>query len=60
MRRRNTSLSLIDILNQQNKVERTVDGVTFMWNGQQNELQEGKFDLKQWKKEKRLRELDTL
>ncbi|KAJ5698419.1 hypothetical protein N7462_000424 [Penicillium macrosclerotiorum] len=51
---------LIDILNHDNSVISTVDGVTFMWNGQQGELQEGKFDLKQWKKEKRLRNLDSL
>lgn len=51
---------LIDILNHDNSVESTVDGVTFMWNGEQDELQEGKFDLKQWKKEKRLRDLDSL
>lgn len=51
---------LIDILNHDNSVRSTVDGVTFMWNGQQDELQEGNFDLKQWKKEKGLRELDSL
>lgn len=51
---------LIDILNHDNSVESTVDGVTFMWNGQQDELQEGKFDLKQRKKEKRPRDLDSL
>ncbi|KAJ6093035.1 hypothetical protein N7486_008324 [Penicillium sp. IBT 16267x] len=51
---------LIDILNHDNSVISTVDGVTFIWNGQQDELQEGKFDLKQWKKEKRLRDLDSL
>ncbi|KAJ5175666.1 uncharacterized protein N7482_001543 [Penicillium canariense] len=51
---------LIDILEHDSSVERTVDGVTFMWNGQRAELQEGKFDLKDWKKEKRLRELDSL
>ncbi|KAJ5263716.1 hypothetical protein N7478_011321 [Penicillium angulare] len=51
---------LIDILNRHNSVISTVNGVTFMWNGQQDELQGGKFDLKQWKKEKRLRELDSL
>ncbi|KAJ5632405.1 hypothetical protein N7490_008744 [Penicillium lividum] len=51
---------LIDILNHDNSVLSTVDGVTFMWNGEEDELQEGTFDLKQWKKEKRLRELDSL
>lgn len=38
----------------------TVEGVAFMWNGEEDELQEGNFDLKQWKKEKRLEELDLL
>jgi gamma-glutamylcyclotransferase (GGCT)/AIG2-like uncharacterized protein YtfP len=51
---------LIDILNQDDSVKCTVDGVTFMWNGQEEELQEGKFDLKQWKKEQSLRILDSL
>ncbi|KAJ5616167.1 hypothetical protein N7537_001281 [Penicillium hordei] len=36
----------------------TVEGVTFMWDGQRDELQEGTFDLKQWKKEKQLGDLD--
>lgn len=49
----------IHLLNAQKTVETKIDGVTFMWNGGENELEEGEFDLKQWKKDKRLRELDT-
>ena len=29
-----------------------------MWNGDKSELKEGGFDLKQWKKDTQLRELD--
>lgn len=29
-----------------------------MWDGQQDELREGTFDLKQWKKEKQMGDLD--
>lgn len=51
---------VIEILNQEDEVERTVEGVTFLWNGELNELQEGNFDLKEWKKEQRLREIDQI
>ena len=50
----------IDIRNHDDSVRGTVDGVTFIWNGELDELQEGKFELKQRKKEKRLRDLDSL
>ncbi|KAJ5382742.1 hypothetical protein N7517_000653 [Penicillium concentricum] len=48
---------LIELLNDDD-TEKTIEGVTFMWNGRQDELREGLFDLKQWKKEKQLSELD--
>jgi hypothetical protein len=50
----------IEILNQQNEIERTVDGVTFKWNYERDELLKRKFNLKQWKREQRLGELDML
>jgi len=50
----------IDILNPNDSVMTTVDGVAFMWDVELDELQDGKFDLKQCKKEKRLRELDSI
>ena len=49
---------LIDVLNHDGSTQKTIEGVSFMWNGRQNELREGTFDLKQWRKEKQLRELD--
>lgn len=49
---------LIDLLNDDDSVEKTIEGVAFMWDGQQDELREGTFDLKQWKKEKQLGDLD--
>ncbi|KAJ5404865.1 hypothetical protein N7465_006149 [Penicillium sp. CMV-2018d] len=49
---------LIELLNDDDSIEETVEGVTFMWNGQRDELREGTFDLKRWKKEKQLGDLD--
>ncbi|CAG8403713.1 unnamed protein product [Penicillium salamii] len=49
---------LIDILNDDDSVERTIEGVMFMWAGQPEELREGTFDLKQWKKDQEMMELD--
>ncbi|CAG8260837.1 unnamed protein product [Penicillium salamii] len=49
---------LIDILNDDDSVERTIEGVIFTWAGQPEELREGTFDLKQWKKDQELRELE--
>lgn len=52
----------IDLLNDDDSVEKTVHGVSFMWNINreyaEDELREGTFDLKEWKKEKELRNLD--
>ncbi|KAJ5208950.1 hypothetical protein N7449_003329 [Penicillium cf. viridicatum] len=48
----------IDLLNDDDSVEKTIEGVAFMGDGQQDELREGTFDLKQWKKEKQLGDLD--
>lgn len=47
----------IELLDDNHHVKKTVGGVTFIWNGEQDELREGKFDLKQWKREKMLRDL---
>ncbi|KAJ5178916.1 hypothetical protein N7492_002126 [Penicillium capsulatum] len=49
---------LVEVLNDDGSVKETVEAITFAWNGGQDELREGTFDLKQWKKEKQLRELD--
>ncbi|CAI7570381.1 unnamed protein product [Penicillium discolor] len=49
---------LINLLNDDDSVEKTIEGFAFMWDGQQDELREGTFDLKQWKKEKQLADLD--
>ncbi|KAJ5112248.1 hypothetical protein N7532_000293 [Penicillium argentinense] len=48
---------LIDLLSDDG-VGKTIEGVTFVWNGEQDELKEGTFNLKQWKKEEQLRALD--
>lgn len=48
----------IDILNDDGSVERTVNGVSFMWNGEEDELRLGIFNLRECKKEKELRNLD--
>jgi hypothetical protein len=48
----------IELLGDNDHVKKIVDGVTFIWNGEQDELREGKFDLKQWKREKMLRDLE--
>ena len=48
----------IDVLNDDDSVEKTVNGVSFMWNGEEDELRPGTFDLKEWIKEKELRNLD--
>ncbi|KAJ5146109.1 uncharacterized protein N7515_000673 [Penicillium bovifimosum] len=49
---------LIDVLNDDGSTEKTIEGVSFMWNGRQDELREGTFDLKQWRKERQLSELE--
>ncbi|CAG8037669.1 unnamed protein product [Penicillium nalgiovense] len=49
---------LINVLNNDSSTEKTIEGVSFMWNGRQDELREGTFDLKQWRKNRQLRELD--
>ena len=49
-----------DLLNDDDSVEKTIEGVAFMRDGKQDELREGTFDLKQWKKEKQLGDLDSL
>ncbi|KAJ5473546.1 hypothetical protein N7475_003112 [Penicillium sp. IBT 31633x] len=49
---------LIGLLNDDNGIQRTIEGVSFMWNGEQDELREGTFNLKRWKKEKQLGDLD--
>ncbi|CAG7959312.1 unnamed protein product [Penicillium nalgiovense] len=41
---------LIDLLDSDDNIQKDIEGVTFMWNGQQNELREGMFYLKQWKR----------
>ncbi|RAQ53811.1 hypothetical protein AFGD_007682 [Aspergillus flavus] len=48
---------LINVLNNDGGAEKTIEGVSFMWNGRQDELREGTFDLKQWGKDRQLREL---
>ncbi|KAJ5965793.1 hypothetical protein N7481_012507 [Penicillium waksmanii] len=48
----------IELFNDNDHVKKNVDGVTFIWNGEQDELREGKFDLKQWKREKILRDIE--
>jgi hypothetical protein len=40
----------IDILNDDDSVKKTINGVSFMWNGEEDELQPGTFDLKEWKR----------
>ncbi|KAH8434305.1 gamma-glutamylcyclotransferase family protein [Aspergillus melleus] len=52
-----SSLCFIDLLNDDDTVRETIAGFTFLWNGEQDELREGTFDLKEWKKEKQLRDL---
>lgn len=47
----------IDLLSDDENVAETIEGFTFLWNGDQDELREGTFDLKEWKKEKQLRDL---
>ncbi|KAJ5091281.1 hypothetical protein NUU61_006151 [Penicillium alfredii] len=49
---------LIEVLNDDDSIKETIEGITFAWNGRQDELQEGTFDLTQWKKEKQLQDLD--
>lgn len=49
---------LINLLNNDGSTQKTIEGVSFMWNGREDELREGTFDLKQWRKDKQLRELD--
>ncbi|CDM26565.1 AIG2-like [Penicillium roqueforti FM164] len=49
---------LINVLNNDGSTEKTIEGVSFMWNGREDELREGTFDLKQWGKDRQLRELD--
>lgn len=41
----------IDILNDDDSVEKTVNGILFMWDGEEDELRPGTFDLREWKKE---------
>ncbi|KAJ5928375.1 hypothetical protein N7466_007331 [Penicillium verhagenii] len=48
----------IDILNDDSTVKSTIQGFTFLWNDQQDDLRDGKFDLKQWKREKELQDMD--
>lgn len=51
----------IELLNDENgSVEKTVSGVSFMWDGEEGELRPGTFDLREWKKEKGLRSLPSL
>ncbi|KAJ5514419.1 hypothetical protein N7463_003971 [Penicillium fimorum] len=49
---------LINVLNDDGSTEKTIEGVSFMWNGRQDELRRGTFDLKQWRKHRQLRGLD--
>ncbi|KAJ5162421.1 hypothetical protein N7492_007813 [Penicillium capsulatum] len=49
---------LIEVLNDDGSIKETIEGITFAWNGRQDELQEGTFDSTQWKKARRLRDLD--
>ncbi|KAJ5230719.1 hypothetical protein N7489_011427 [Penicillium chrysogenum] len=49
---------LINVLNNDGNTEKTIEGASFMWNGRQDELREGTFDLKQWRKDRQLRKLD--
>ncbi|CAI7671489.1 unnamed protein product [Penicillium bialowiezense] len=46
---------LINVLNNDGSTEKTIEGVTFVWNGREDELREGTFDLKQWLKDRQLR-----
>lgn len=48
---------LIEPLNDDGSVKHIIEGIFFMWNGRPDELQDGTFDLKQWKKEKQLQDL---
>lgn len=49
---------LIEVLNNDGSIKETIEGITFEWNGRLEELQEGTFDLTQWKKERQLQDLD--
>ncbi|KAJ5851466.1 uncharacterized protein N7529_010851 [Penicillium soppii] len=48
----------IEILNDDDSIEKTIEGACFKWDGQDDELREGAFDLKQWKKDQQLQGLD--
>ncbi|KAI9039893.1 gamma-glutamylcyclotransferase family protein [Aspergillus affinis] len=48
---------MIDLLNDDDNVQETIHGLTFLWDGEHGEQRDGTFDLKQWKK-KQLRDLD--
>ncbi|CAG8166327.1 unnamed protein product [Penicillium olsonii] len=50
---------LINILNDDGSTEKTIEGVSFMWNGRPDELRGGSFDPKQWGKDIQLRETDS-
>ncbi|PKY05123.1 hypothetical protein P168DRAFT_235402, partial [Aspergillus campestris IBT 28561] len=49
---------LIQLLDDDDETVKTVEGVTSMWDGRHEELREGTFDLREWKKENQLRDLD--
>ena len=48
----------IEILNDDDEVVKTIEGVCFVWNGPLDKLRAGKFDLKEWRKDKLLQMLD--
>lgn len=47
----------IDVLNDDGTLNQTIEGVSFMWDGREDELRDGTFSLKQWKKDRQLQAL---